>query len=311
MLGAAEGCSEPAGTDAGLDAPATGPDAVVPDAVMGDGRCAIPPGAHPSVGAGLPVGYRCERIAAPLHAPRDVFVSRAGEVYVTEMGGGRIARLRGDAFETVAEGLMGPIGLREDATGQLLVAEEGRNTLSRIDPLTGARTVIAGALRAVTYVAIGPDGAAYVSSFAEVAPTGTGIVWRVDLDTRDATAFATGLHVPEGLAFAGDALGVVEWQRPSAVRRFAPGGGAVVDATTLTTDLTEAYGLADDGEGGVLVGDHAGRILRVRADGTSEVVLDAIGRPGGIAREDDGTIWIAEFVDFGATGYLIRLTPDG
>jgi hypothetical protein len=50
--------------------------------------------------------------------------------------------------------------------------------------------------------------------------------------------------------------------------------------------------------------------LRVRADGSSEVVLDAIGRPGGIAREDDGTIWIAEFVDFGATGYLIRLTPE-
>lgn len=298
----AAGCAEATAADAGLlDA---GVDAGL------DPTCAVPEGAHASVGAGRAEGYRCERFPAALHAPRDVWVSRAGEVYVTEMAGGRIARLVGDRFETVAEGLLSPIGLREDASGQLLVAEEGRRTLSRIDPTTGERTLVAGDLRNVTYLAVGPDGAAYVSSFAEVAPTGTGVVWRVDLETGVARAYATGLHVPEGLLFSGDALTAVEWHAPSAVRRFAAGGGDAADATTLTTDLSQAYGLAGDGDGGVLVGDHAGRILHVREDGSSRVLLDAIGRPGGITRTDDGTIWIAEFVGFGETGYLIRLTPE-
>ena len=113
-----------------------------------------------------------------------------------------------------------------------------------------------------------------------------------------------------GRQFAGGALHVVEWHLPSGLFRFPPGGGAREEATVLTRDLTEAYGLCEDGEGGWLIGDHAGRVLRVRGDGTTEVVLSGIGKPGGIARSPDGVIFIAEFVGFGATGYLLRLTPN-
>ena len=280
-----------------------------------DSPCAVPENAHPSVGPGRARGYRCDRISAPLHAPRDVMISRTGQVYVTEMGAGRIVRLIEDgagaaSFAVVAEGLVAPIGLREDADGNLLVAEEHRQSVARIDPGTGQRTVVADGLHAVTYLAIGPEGTAFVSSFVEVAATGTGIVWRIDLASGAASPFIAGLHVPEGLFFASNRLGVVEFQAPSAALSFGLAGGMPADAATLTTDLSGAYGLSEDGHGGVLVGDHAGRILQVHAGGSSEVLLDDIGRPGGITLAADGTVWIAEFVDFGATGYLIRLVPD-
>ena len=99
-----------------------------------------------------------------------------------------------------------------------------------------------------------------------------------------------------------------EGQSPSPLRRLAPGGGTRGPSTVVTTDLSNVYGLLPDGAGGFFVGDHAGRVLRQRADATSEVVIDRIGRPGGMARTADGALLIAEFVDFGARGRLLRVT---
>ncbi len=94
---------------------------------------------------------------------------------------------------------------------------------------------------------------------------------------------------------------------PSSVRRFAPGGGTVGTSAVVAADLTNVYGLLPDGAGGMFIGDHAGRVVRQRADATREVVLDRIGRPGGLARSADGALLIAEFVDFNAMGRLLRV----
>jgi len=222
------------------------------------------------------------------------------------MGAGRIVEV-GDSIVPIADGLSAPIGLRVLPDGDLIVAEEGRGSVARIDLATGERSEVRAGLNAVTYLELGPDGAAYVSSFAEVAPTGTGIVWRVDLETTEATELAIGLNVPEGLFFEGDALRVVEWHLPSAVVGFPEGGGD--GGTDLGTGYANAYGLVGDGAGGFVVGDHAGRIVHQRADGTTEVLLEGIGRPGGLAWTEDGALLITEFVDFGAPGHLLRLEP--
>ncbi|MAQ17476.1 MAG: hypothetical protein CMN30_22110 [Sandaracinus sp.] len=266
--------------------------------------CEVPAGADPRVGAAVPaMGWRCLRDPRPLIAPRDVAVGLDGAIYVSEMGAGRITRF-GDEAATVADGLTAPIGLRVLPDGDLVVAEEGLGTLARIDPTTGARTEVARDLRAVTYVALADEAAALVSSFAEVAPTGTGVVWRVALNSGEATPLATGLNVPEGLFLRDGELRVVEWHEPAAVM-----GGPPDALERLTEGYANAYGLLDDGEGGHLVGDHGGRIVHERADGSREVLVEGMGRPGGMAWTADGALLIAEFVDFGATGYLIRLEP--
>jgi hypothetical protein len=274
-----------------------------------DPVCNVPEGAAASSGPGTPrAGLVCRRHPYPLTSPRDVLVASDGEIYVSEFGAGRIVRVIEDGWDVVAEGLASPIGLRELPAGDLIVAEEGASRVARIDPATGAHMEIAGDLSAVTYLDLGPDGAAYVSSFRVVAPTGTGIVWRVDVGTGAASPYVTEMNVPEGLFFQGGRLVVAEWHSPSAVLRFAAGGGGAGAAEILGVGYDAVYGLVDDGVGGALVGDHAGRIVQLGADGSEQDVLVGIGRPGGMAWTRDRELLIAEFVDFGATGWLIRVS---
>ena len=78
-------------------------------------------------------------------------------------------------------------------------------------------------------------------------------------------------------------------------------------ATTIADGFDRVYGLAPDGAGGYYVGDHAGRVVHIAAAGARTVVIDGIGRPGGIAHDRDGALLVAEFVDFGAPGRVLRL----
>ena len=275
----------------------------------GESLCAVPPGAADTVQEGIPAkGLSCTRYPFPLASPRDVLETKDGAVFVTEFGAGRIVQLGNAGYSSIAEGLTAPIGLREDDDGSLLVTEEGLFSLARIDRATGARTLVAKLAHNVTYVARGPDGAAYVSSFAELADTKKGGVFRVDLGSGAITPFATGLNVPEGLFVSAEGrLFVAEWLLPSAVLRFESGGGPAASATVVAEGFQNVYGLADDGDGGFYAGDHAGKVVHVAKDGASTDVVTGIGKPGGIWIGANGDMWIAEFTGFGKTGYLIRI----
>ncbi|MBK8251244.1 MAG: SMP-30/gluconolactonase/LRE family protein [Polyangiaceae bacterium] len=272
-------------------------------------NCAIPAGAPPNILEGkVAPGLVCTRFPTPLVAPRDVTIAPNGNVYATEMGGGRIVQWTPNGYLTIAEGLIAPIGLRVAPDGNLLVAEEGFHTVAKIDIDTGQRTVIADVGHNVTYLTLGPDGAAYVSSFQELANTQKGIVYRVNLSTQVASPFATGLNVPEGLFFdEQNRLHVAEWLLPSAVYRYTPGGGDITTASQVGSGYQNIYGVTSDTKSGFFAADHAGKIVHVHSDGTSTDVLTNIGRPGGLWFTGTA-LWIAEFVDFGQTGSLLRVT---
>jgi len=86
---------------------------------------------------------------------------------------------------------------------------------------------------------------------------------RIDVTSGDATEYATGLRLAEGLFFEPDgSLVVAEFDVPSAVVRYPPGGGPRADV--VATGFDNIYGLLSDRRGGVLVADHAGRIARRR-----------------------------------------------
>jgi DNA-binding beta-propeller fold protein YncE len=259
-------------------------------------------------GVTVAVGLSCGVLGNALAAPRDVWVARDGAIFVTELGAGTVVRLDGARFTVVAAGLDGPIGLREAPDGALLVGLEGGRSVARLDRASGALTVLAGDLGNVTYLTVDAAGAVFASAFDNLGPFGTGRVVRIDPATRAVTRYATGLNVPEGLFLdAAGALFVAEWNPPAVVRRFAPGGGSVGTSTVVAMGLTNIYGLLPDGAGGMFLGDHAGRVVHQRADGSRDVLLDHIGRPGGFALTADGALLVAEFVDFGAMGHLYRL----
>ncbi|MFO0590775.1 MAG: hypothetical protein U0441_24745 [Polyangiaceae bacterium] len=274
-----------------------------------DPNCAVPPDADATVTEGVPAaGLTCIRYPFPLASPRDVLIANDGAIFVTEYGAGRIRELSADGFVPVAEGLVSPIGLREDDGGSLLVTEENLFSLARIDRKTGARTQIAKLSNHVTYMTRGPDGAAYISSFAGLSDNNLAAVYRVDLSNGTITPFATGMDVPEGVFFdPNGAFRAAEWFSPARILAFPPSGGDAANAAVLAEDLEHVYGLISDGKGGVLIADSTGQILRITQEGARTTLLTGIGVPGGMALSANGDLYIAEFRGFGQTGYLIRL----
>ncbi len=274
--------------------------------------CEIPAGADARIHVALArPGARCTRYPFPLAAPRGVVETRDGSIFVTEWAGGRIVRLTPSGFTTVATGLRNPIGIVEDASGALLVTEEGAHSLSRIDRNNGNRVELTNALDNATYVTLGSDNAAYVSSFTAMAPTGR--VVRVGLGAPSApTTYASGLDVPEGLFFGADGrLVVAEWHHaPARVVRFQAGGGSVAQADTATTDLEHVYGVLGGDRGGLYVADTADRVMHVEANGDREVVLSNVAVPAGLGRTASGDLLVIELADlgFGKMGYLLRVS---
>lgn len=283
---------------------------ISPDIYFSTPRCVVPPNAPEYVREAIAAeGYSCERVPIPLRAPRDVIESRDGTIYVTEMSAGRIVRLSNEGAVPVVSGLDAPIGLRELPDGRLLVAEEGAHRVSRVDPRTGARETIADGLAQATYLTLGPDGAAYVSSFTAL-DTPTATVKRVGLDgaVRD---FATGLNVPEGLFFdERGRLHVSNWGAPSRLLRLEPAGGDASTATVLAHGFARLYGAAPHPDGVAVCDTATGTVTLVRGDGTREVILRDVAVPAGISGTAGGALLLTELGrdDFSGLGYVIRLS---
>lgn len=193
-----------------------------------------------------------------------------------------------------------PYGLVMGADGNLYVAEAGANALYRVDPASGQLsrvTVFAGLLGTEpnparnnlsesdpvpTGIAAAPDGSLYVG-FLSGFPflPGTAKVVRVAPDgtTTDAvtgvTAVADVELGPDGLLY------VVEF--------------GTFDATT------QPPGWAAD----------SGRVLRILADGTQEVVAQGLNKPNGMAFDAVGNLYLGVNSDVppqaGPQGMLVRL----
>ncbi len=124
-------------------------------------------------------------IASGLEAPAGL-AAHGGNVYVADRGGTLFQILddgeRVDPPRAVATGLAGPEGIAADEDGTLYVVEEDAGRVTRVDPETGAATLVADGLTLhgleqksigettsvgfLAGIAVG-DGSLYVSSYPE------------------------------------------------------------------------------------------------------------------------------------------------
>jgi len=194
-----------------------------------------------------------------------------------------------------------------DGRGHLYVTYSGRRgervpqSLFRVTS-DGSREVVGADVVNPTSLAVGPDGALYVSSRFE------GLVYRVAADGT-AEVYATDLGVPCGLAFGPDGALYVGDRSGSILRIGARRETAVV--ATLPPSVA-AYHLAFGPDAALYVTAptlaSVDPVYRIDAAGRVTTLPVRFGRPQGLAFDGDGWLYVVEALA-GASG-LYRLRPD-
>ncbi|MDX1980736.1 MAG: SMP-30/gluconolactonase/LRE family protein, partial [Bryobacteraceae bacterium] len=261
--------------------------------------------------------------SAQLNNPTDVAVNRDGDLFIASRNGGRIRRVRGTTISTVAGGGTGrqfpssarqfslalPNSIAITPTGDLLVLDDGRRRLYRVNLTSDSIQLAAGALaeeapgdngpatQATLYqptgVAVDPDGNVYISDVIEnrirrVSPSGVittfagnGILGQTTGEGRSAE-----LGRPRGLAMDSNRNLYVAVTWGAYVRRITPtgqittfagisgpGGFAGDSGPAASARLNIPIGVTVDREGNVYIADSGNnRIRRVTPAGVINTI---------------------------------------
>jgi len=192
--------------------------------------------------------------------------------------------------------------------GSLFVTRSGSRgeelpvTLFRID-LSGDVSEYSGDIANPTGIAFGPDGEMFVSSRLE------GVVYRVT-PFKEAVAFAHNLGVATGIAFdnegtmhVGDRTGTI----------FKVNGIGEERAWTQLEPSVSAFHLAFGPDGSLyLTGPTVTSfdcIWRIDPDGDLDVFFKGLGRPQGLAFDQEGNVYVA--AAFRGRRGIVRVSADG
>jgi sugar lactone lactonase YvrE len=219
-------------------------------------------------------------VVSGLESPEGIAFDAAGTLYVVEdVEGGRLVQVATDGLATtLTSGLAAPEGVAWSAQTDTLYVTESTiqfasfpqepllTHVTAVSPQSGQATrLLTDTLRSYAGITVGPEGALYVTNEMSGAFTNDSI-YAVDPQAGTRSLFASGLSAPEGL-------------------RFADGGFPF-------------YVAEED------VGDHAGCLSRVAADGghapfctgfqtIEDVALDAEGRLF-VSEDGSGSIIVIE-----------------
>jgi DNA-binding beta-propeller fold protein YncE len=223
-------------------------------------------------------------------------------------------------LDTPAHAALGP-------DGALLVVEDGRHRVLRVDPATGRASVLAGTGTILHSGDGGPARAAGLGSpfGLSVAPDGEVFVTsgerlrRIDRAGRISTAFVAPADLgplaadARSVFFVAADARIYRYDRASAAAEHYAGTGATGFAgdggpAALAT-FSAPHGLAFDGDGALLVTDTGNDRVR-RIDPVTRVVTTvAAGVTGswGIARAEDGALYVGAWT----ANRIYRLEPGG
>ncbi len=194
-----------------------------------------------------------------------------------------------------------------DGLGRLYVTQSGSRGTKVPVPIyrvsrDGVREPVAVEIANPTSLALGPDGAMYVSSRFE------GQVYRLTTDDRT-ERYVGELGVPTGVAFApdgslfvGDRLGSI----------FRVSGDRRVETFATLPASVAAFHLAFGPDECLYVSAPTlashDPIYRVRPDRRVEVACDGFGRPQGLAFDRTGTLYVADALAGSSGLYRVDVT---
>ncbi|BEL07380.1 SMP-30/gluconolactonase/LRE family protein [Actinoplanes sichuanensis] len=239
-----------------------------------------------------------------------------GYLYYPHMLTGEVHRigLDGGAPELVADQLPGPVAVRFDRGGALLVlSRDAAGTITRLDG--GRRTTLTTGIVGMDNAACDDENRLFVSSYAtggitEVRPDGRtrDVVPRgltgpygvtVDLGGRvhvadhygfaadDGVELSTFVH---GIAADGDRLHLTS--QYGQVRSY---DRVTRETRSRVTGLDQPLGVAVGPDATVVVAEAgAGRVVAIDEDDTVSVLADGFGRPAAVAFDADGSCYVSD-----------------
>jgi sugar lactone lactonase YvrE len=192
--------------------------------------------------------------------------------------------------------------------GALFVTRSGSRgeelpvTLFRID-ISGDVSEYSGDISNPTGIAFGPDGSMFVTSRLE------GVVYKVT-PFKEAVAFARNLGVATGVAFNQDGVMHVG-DRGGTI--FKVNGIGEERAWTLIEPSVAAFHLAFGPDDSLYVSGPTVTsfdcIWRIDADGEVDVFFKGLGRPQGLAFDNEGNLYVA--ASYRARRGIVRISADG
>jgi sugar lactone lactonase YvrE len=246
-------------------------------------------------------------VVSGLGTPDDVAVASDGTVYIGDEAGGRLSAWSpaNGRLTLVASALDHPEGIVA-RQGLLVVCEQGKNQLSRIDPSDGSVTLFRALSNSTGK--LGVDGLAFDPTNPSIvvpdSPNGT--ILRVSLDGRSATSIpVTSARQPPFLRPTGafvrsdGTLLVADEDGGTVVLRQADG-----TLQTLLTGLSLPDDVLGDDRGNVYVNSVGDGALH-RLQGTTHVkLITGLVAPHGLAFDLDGNLLVT---DAGGGGRLIKV----
>ncbi len=241
----------------------------------------------------------------------------ANEIWVYDLEAGRGQLLFDD--------LSVPTAVKFDSRGRIVVSESGTGHITAIDVQTGRRETLAEVPTGVDNVSVGADDRIFVSHYVN---------GRVAEETGNQHRILSepGLLGPHGLAIGrdgnlllADGLSVAAVNAAGAIERVLTllielhtlalgvsplGDDLAVLAVTgeillyrqgttepavLVGGLDAPTAMVADGSSSVLVVERgAGRILRIDADGRTDVIATGMRGPNAVARDDVGSLFVSQ-----------------
>jgi streptogramin lyase len=206
-----------------------------------------------------------------------------GNLYVSEMGSGKIVRVTDHGYgneSVILHGLGHPRGLSVDALGNLFIADADTGQVKVVALLREHQLETHG-IPDPSAVAVAPKGAVYVTDFKQG--------WLQEFRNHQLTRVATGLVHPVGVAAGPDGNVWVDLKDGRLLLVDPVDGTYRVVAKDLS-DPRQLYAVPG-GDGAVLVADEgAGTILEVDVNGTSSVVRRGLDKPTGVAEDLAGDL---------------------
>jgi len=231
----------------------------------------------------------------------------------------------GNAGGTTNARFNGPLGIVEDASGNLFVTDGNNGSIRKITP-AGVVSTLATGFTTPEGIAIDASGILYVSDYA------TGVIKKVTSGGAVST-FVTGLTGPAGLCFDNSGNLMVADQDANQIKKITPGAvvsvyagsgtsGFANNANVMAARFSSPLDVQVDASGNVFVADYGNNQIReisTSAGVTTFAGSTATGRnnntgtsarfngPTGIAMDGAGNFYIADYNN----NEIREITPAG